>query len=117
MLPISTSCNNHTQAGVVFCHGGALLSHIYFGVRNLLLVSLSLTVYVYITIKYNLKKIKIQILNLTLALMLPYVTILGVVYFISPTIDASEQFDGVLCRYKLSTGGYVGVIFSVINFR
>ena len=103
--------NHHTQAGVVFCHGGALLSHINFGVRNLLLVTLSVTIY--ITIKYNLKKIKIQFLNLALALMLPYVTILGVVYFIPPAIDASEQFDGVLCRYKLSPGGYVGVILPV----
>ena len=103
--------NNHTQAGIVFCHGGALFSHVNFGVRNLLLVTLSITIY--IIIKHSLKQIKVKYLNVALGLMLPYVTILGVAYFIPPAIDASRQFDGVLCRYQLSAGGYVGVVAPV----
>ena len=103
--------NNHTQAGVVFCHGGVLFSHINFGVRHLLLVTLSVTIY--IIIKHSLKQVKVKYLNIALGLMLPYVMILGVVYFIPPAIDASLQFDGVLCRYQLSPAGYAGIVAAV----
>ena len=103
--------HNHTQAGVVFCHGGALFSHINFEVRNLLLVTLSVTIY--IIIKHSLKQIKVKYLNIALGLMLPYVLIPGVVYVIPPAIDASLQFDGILCRYQFSPGGYVGGVASV----
>ena len=99
--------HHHKEAGVVFCHGGALLYHIYAGMRNVLLTTFSVAVF--ITIKHGHQKIKVTYLNIALVVMFVIVLLLGIVYFLPSAIDYSFQFDGVLCVSNLRPGGYAGI--------
>ena len=98
---------HHREAGVVFCHGGALFVHINAGMRNVFLATLSVTVF--ITIKHGHQKMKITYLNIALFVIFVIVLLLGIVYFFPSAVDYSFQFDGVLCVANLRPGGYAGV--------
>ena len=99
--------HHHKEAGVVFCHGGALFAHINAGMRNVFLATLSVTVF--ITIKHGHQKIKVTYLNIALVAIFVIVLLLGIVYFFPSAIDYSFQFDGVLCVANLGPGGYAGI--------
>ena len=99
--------HHHKEAGVMFCHGGALFYHVNAGMRNVFLATLSVTVF--ITIKHGHQKIKVTYLNIALFVIFVIVLLLGIVYFFPSAVDYSFQFDGVLCVANLRPAGYAGV--------
>ena len=104
--------NRHREAGVVFCHGGALFYHINASMRSILLASLSVTVF--ITIKHGHQKIKVTYLNIALVVMFVIVLLLGIVYFFPSAVDYSSQFDGVLCVANVRSGGYAAIGIAIV---
>ena len=107
--------HHHKEAGVVFCHGGALFVHINAAMRNILLATLSVTVF--ITVKHGHQKIKVTYLNIAIVVMFVIVLLLGIMYFFPSAMDYSFQFDGVLCVANLRPGGYagVGIALALVN--
>ena len=99
--------HHHKEAGVVFCQGGALFSHINAAMRNVFLATLAVTVF--ITIKHGHQKIKVRYLNIALVVMFVIVLLLGIVYFFPSAVDYSFQFDGVLCAANVRPGGYAAI--------
>ena len=107
--------HHHKEAGVVFCHGGALFSHISAGMRNVFIATLAVTVF--IMIKHGHQKIKLRYLNIALVVMFVIVLLLGIVYFFPSAVDYSSQFDGVLCVANVRPGGHasIGIALALVD--